>query len=83
MALGTVKEHPPGKHIHETGPDTDEATCPYCGPPVSRKQYRQIVTRIEAEARGRVAEAEEAIKQRFAGEWRRRSQKRREDVTAS
>ena len=56
----TAKNNAAAPHVHEAGPHADEATCPYCGQPISRKQYRQIVARIEAEARGRIAEAEEA-----------------------
>jgi hypothetical protein len=70
-------------HIHETGPDTDETTCPYCGGPVTRKQYRQIVARIEAKARGRVAEAEEAIKQRFARDLSQAVTKAKKDAAAN
>ena len=76
----TAKNNATTPHVHEAGPHADEATCPYCGQPISRKQYRQIVARIEAEARGRVAEAEEAIKQRFARDMAQAEAKKKAEV---
>ncbi len=76
----TAKNNATTPHVHEAGPHADEATCPYCGQPISRKQYRQIVARIEAEARGRVAEAEEALKQRFARDLAQAIEKGRKDA---
>lgn len=47
---------------------TNEAQCPYCGGPVSRKQYREIRARIETEERARIGKIEQALLARFARE---------------
>jgi hypothetical protein len=44
----------------------DETQCPYCGQPISRKQYREIRGQIEAQATASIAKAEQAQKERFA-----------------
>ena len=46
----------------------DETRCPYCDGPVSRKQYREIRSRIEAEERARIADVEKGLIERFARE---------------
>jgi hypothetical protein len=45
-----------------------EAQCPYCGQPISRKEFREIQARIESEERARIANVEKALKDRFAAE---------------
>jgi hypothetical protein len=40
--------------------------CPYCGQPISRKEFREIRARIETEERARIAEVEETLTARFA-----------------
>ena len=52
-------------HAHEVGPTPGDAQCPYCGAPISRKQFRDIRERIEAEERARVAKVEIDLKARF------------------
>lgn len=49
-------------HLNGTGGD---AACPYCGQPISRKEFKQIKSRIEGEERARVANLEQVLKQRF------------------
>jgi len=44
----------------------DETQCPYCGQPISRKQYREIRAHIEAQETARIAKVEQALKERFA-----------------
>jgi hypothetical protein len=53
---------------HKTGLLPDEARCPYCDGPVSRKQYREIRARIEAEESARIADVEKGLQERFARE---------------
>ena len=56
---------PNGHEIHD--PDSPgEAHCPYCGQPVSRKEFREIQTRIEMEERARIAKIEADLKARVA-----------------
>jgi hypothetical protein len=44
----------------------DETQCPYCGQPISRKQYREIRAQIEAQETARIAKVEQTLKDRFA-----------------
>jgi hypothetical protein len=64
----TVNDSPVG-HKHEAGLQTEEAQCPYCGGPVTRKQFREIRGRIETEERVRIDKVEQTLKDRFAREW--------------
>jgi len=50
----------------DAGFPADETRCPYCGQPISRKQYREIRAQIEAQETARVAQVEQALKDRFA-----------------
>lgn len=59
---------PAGPHIHEAVPHADETQCPYCGQPITRKEFKEIQVRIESEGRERVAKVEQALKDRFARE---------------
>jgi hypothetical protein len=68
MTLETVSHHPPRHGVNEGGLHADEAQCPYCGAPLSRKEFEEIRGRIEAEGRERVAKVEQALKDRFARE---------------
>lgn len=45
-----------------------EVRCPYCGQPISRKEFEEIRARIEADERARVAKVEQNLKDRFARE---------------
>jgi hypothetical protein len=51
--------------------NADEATCPYRGAPLSRKEFEEIRGRIENEERARIAEVEQGLKDRFARERQR------------
>src|SRR5215831_14908978 len=44
----------------------DEVQCPYCGQPISRKQYREIRAQIEAQETARIAKVEQTLRDRFA-----------------
>jgi hypothetical protein len=48
----------------------DEIHCPYCGQQISRKQYREIRTQIEAQETARIAKVEQTLKDRFAEQVR-------------
>src|SRR4051794_15357233 len=58
----------------QNGHDSDhrvglaDAQCPYCGQPVSRRAFREIKARIEAEERVRIAKVEQTLKARFVRE---------------
>jgi hypothetical protein len=64
----TVIDGPAGSHLHEAGLHADTAQCPYCGQSISRKEFKEIQARIEAEGRERVAKVEQVLKDRFARE---------------
>jgi hypothetical protein len=63
-----VNDSPVGPQVHDAGLHADEAQCPYCGQPISRKEFKEIQARIEAEGRERVAKVEQALKHRFVRE---------------
>jgi uncharacterized Zn finger protein (UPF0148 family) len=44
----------------------DETLCPYCGQPISRKQYREIRAQIQAEETAHIAKVEQTLKDRYA-----------------
>src|SRR5438270_530445 len=56
------------RHALKPNGSADEALCPYCGQPISRKEFKEIRARIETEERSRFAEIEKTFKQRFARE---------------
>src|SRR5204862_7900449 len=56
------------RHTHKPNGSADEAMCPYCGQPISRKEFKEIRARIEAEERARIAKVEQSLKERFARE---------------
>jgi hypothetical protein len=66
----TVHDHPASRNGHDAHRilSTADAECPYCGHAISRKEFREIQDRIASEARAKVSEAEEALKQKFARE---------------
>ena len=67
MTLQPTVERRSNKHGHRpNGLGTE--VCPYCGQPISRKEFKEIRARIEAEERARFAEVEKTLKQRFARE---------------
>lgn len=45
-----------------------EAQCPYCGQPISRKEFREIQAKIADEERARIAKVEQTLKDQFARE---------------
>src|SRR5262245_50207998 len=76
----TVNHSPAGPHTHDAGLQAAERECPYCGHPISRKQYREIRARIEAEERTRIAKLEQTLRERFAREIAQAEAKRKADV---
>ncbi len=64
----TLTARPNGRHTHKANGLATEAQCPYCGHPISRKEFEKIRARIEAEERARIADVEKALKDRFAAE---------------
>jgi hypothetical protein len=65
--LESVNVRPAG-HTYESSISADDAQCPYCGQSISRKEYREIQTRIADEERARIADVEKALQERFARE---------------
>jgi hypothetical protein len=45
-----------------------EANCPFCGQPISRKEFKEIEARIQSEERARIAEVEQGLQEKFARE---------------
>jgi hypothetical protein len=73
--LETLSDRPTGSQIHDAGLHADEATCPYCGAPLSSKRYAEITAWIEAEKRARIGKVEESLESKFAGEQQRTAAK--------
>jgi uncharacterized Zn finger protein (UPF0148 family) len=67
MTIETITTRPAG-HTHKPTGGVDETSCPYCGQPISRKEFREIQARIEGEERARIAKVEQALKDRFGRE---------------
>jgi hypothetical protein len=65
--LDTVDSQPNRQHTHRSV-GVAEAQCPYCGQPITRKEYKEIQARIEGEERARIADVEKALKEQFARE---------------
>ena len=65
--LETVNDNP-ASPAHKAGVLPEEARCPYCGQPISRKEYKEIQARIEAEERARIANVEKGLQEKFARE---------------
>jgi hypothetical protein len=70
-------------HTHNAGLHADEAQCPYCGQPISRKEFKEIQARIESEERARVAKVEQDLKDRFARERQQAEAKAKVAVEAA
>jgi hypothetical protein len=66
--LDTAGDGHPRRYHHEPVVGTDDAACPYCGQPITRKEFDEIRARIEAEERQRIAGIEQTLKDRFAKE---------------
>jgi len=66
-SLDTLNDRPNGHDAHRSTGNA-EAQCPYCGQPISRKEFKEIQARIEGEERARIADVEKALKDRFAAE---------------
>jgi hypothetical protein len=56
-----------GHDTHVSG-GAVEAECPYCGQPISRKEFNRIRERIADEERARVAKVEQTLQDKFARE---------------
>lgn len=59
---------------------TGEAHCPYCGQPISRKEFKDIQARIEAEARAQVEEIEASLRRNFAQQQRQTEAKAESEI---
>jgi hypothetical protein len=57
-----------GHDTTHTAIGSAEAECPYCGQPISRKEFKEITAKIADEERARVATVEAELKARFARE---------------
>jgi hypothetical protein len=69
MTFQPLTDRSTRRHAHKpNGATGGEAQCPYCGQEISRKEFREIRTRIESEERARIADVEKALKDRFAAE---------------
>jgi hypothetical protein len=68
------------QHNHKVNGNADEALCPYCGRPISRKEFEEIRARIEAEGRTHVAEVERNLKDRFAREQQQATAKAQAEI---
>jgi hypothetical protein len=65
-AFDRINNRPPEHRAQDIGLHADGAQCPYCGQPISHKQFREIRGRIEAEERARILKVEQTLRDRFA-----------------
>jgi hypothetical protein len=75
--LETLSDRPTGSQIHDAGLHADEATCPYCGAPLSSKRYAEIRAWIEAEERARIGKSKKALSPSSLGNSNKQRRKRR------
>jgi hypothetical protein len=68
------------EHADDIGLRTNEAQCPYCGQPISRKQFREIRQRIEREGREHLTKAELVLKEKFAREQQEAATKAKAEI---
>jgi hypothetical protein len=59
---------PNARHGHKPNGLASEAQCPYCGQPITRKEFREIQARIEAEEKARLAKLEKALAEKAQAE---------------
>lgn len=55
---------PIARHAHKPNGRATDTECPYCGQPISRKEFREIQGRIEADEKARLAEIEKALNEK-------------------
>jgi len=68
MTLETKNSHPRRQHAHKPNGVEGDIRCPYCGQPITRQDFEKIRSRIEAEERARISEAEQALREKLARE---------------
>jgi hypothetical protein len=69
MPTATTQERPSRRHVRKPdGPEPATERCPWCGSKISRIEYQRICNQIAEEERGRLAKAEQALRQRFGAE---------------
>ena len=66
---------PMTRHAHKPNGVAFDMTCPYCGQPVSRKEFREIQARVEAEEKARLAKLEKALADKATAELQKAKQK--------
>jgi hypothetical protein len=72
MPTAVTQHRPNRRHVHEpNGPDPAIERCPWCKSKISRAEYERICNQIAEEERGRLAKAEQALRQQLAGEQRK------------
>jgi hypothetical protein len=62
------------QHAHRPNGLASEV-CPYCGQPISRKEFREIQAKIEVEEKARLAKLETALKAQFAAAQQQTAEK--------
>jgi hypothetical protein len=70
----------PNGHSHEVDLTSGEAQCPYCGQPISRKEFKELRARMVAEEAARSAKREQQIKDGFAREIAKAEASRKAEV---
>jgi hypothetical protein len=79
MTIETRVHRPNGHDTHRSiGPV--EAQCPYCGQPVSRKEFDEIRARIETEDKARLCKLETSLKDQFVREQQQAAVKAKAEI---
>jgi hypothetical protein len=69
MPTTKTQERPNRRQAHKpNGPDAASERCPWCGSKISRAEYQRIREKITEQERGRLAEVEQTLRQRFGAE---------------
>jgi hypothetical protein len=64
VAVENLNACPIGPHLENPG----QEQCPYCGQPITHEKLEEILARVEAEGRQRLAQAEHDLKKQYAHE---------------
>lgn len=62
---------PTSRHTHKPNGLASDTQCPYCGQPISRKEFKKIQGRIESEEKARLAKLERALTEKATVEIHR------------
>jgi hypothetical protein len=78
--VATLASHSTRRQAQRANGPDNEPRCPYCGAPLTRKEFDEIRRLIEAEERARIGNVEQNLKERFALEQQQLATKAKTEV---